>query len=98
MGEEDAFEERFDLLSQYQVNQELMDMSGNPDAIFLHCLPAIHDTATDVGKLAYEKFGVNGMEVTDDVFRSPASKVFDQAENRMHTIKALLAVTCGNVH
>lgn len=98
MGEEDALEERFNLLSDYQVNQELMAMSGSPDTIFLHCLPAIHDTATDAGKLAYEKFGVNGMEVTDDVFRGPASKVFDQAENRMHTIKALLAVTCGNVH
>ncbi len=98
MGEEDALDERVNLLSDYQVNQDLMDMTGKEDTIFLHCLPAIHDKSTDVGKLAYEKFNVDGLEVTDDVFRSTASKVFDQAENRMHTIKALIAVTCGNVH
>lgn len=98
MGEEDALDERVKLLADYQVNQELMDMTGKEDTIFLHCLPAIHDKSTDVGKLAYEKFNVEGLEVTDDVFRSSASKVFDQAENRMHTIKALIAVTCGNVH
>ncbi|WP_434121426.1 ornithine carbamoyltransferase [Salinicoccus roseus] len=98
MGEEDALEERYELLHPYQVNQQMMDMTGKENTIFLHCLPAIHDTTTDVGKLAYEKFGVDGLEVTDEVFRSSYSKVFDQAENRMHTIKALLAVTCGDVY
>ncbi|MFC3419425.1 ornithine carbamoyltransferase [Salinicoccus hispanicus] len=97
MGEEDALEERYNLLHPYQVNQALVDMTGK-NTIFLHCLPAIHDTTTDVGQLAYEKFGVHGLEVTDDVFRSGYSKVFEQAENRMHTIKALLAATCGDVY
>lgn len=97
MGEEDALDERYELLADYQVNDTLMSLTGK-DTIFLHCLPAIHDTSTDVGKLAYNKFGVVGLEVTDEVFRSSASKVFEQAENRMHTIKALLAATCGDVH
>lgn len=94
MGEEEAFEEKFELLKAYQVNDTMIDLANNPDLIFLHCLPAIHDTETDVGKLAYEKYGTIGVEVTDDVFRSPYSKVFEQAENRMHTIKALLAASC----
>ncbi|UYO99393.1 ornithine carbamoyltransferase [Oceanotoga sp. DSM 15011] len=93
MGEEDQFEERIKLLKPYQVNKEMMDKTENPDAIFLHCLPSFHDLETQVGKEIYEKFGLKEMEVTDEVFRSKASKVFDEAENRMHTIKAVMVAT-----
>lgn len=98
MGEEDQLDERYDLLHAYQVNQDMIDMSGKTDTIFLHCLPAIHNTETDIGKLVYGKFGESGFEVTDEVFRAEYSKVFQQAENRMHTIKSLIAVTCGEVY
>lgn len=97
MGEEDQLDARYELLKDYQVNQHLINLTGKNDTLFLHCLPAIHDLNTEMGALCFEKFGVTCMEVTDDVFRSSYSKVFQQAENRMHTIKALLATTCGEL-
>ncbi|WP_348623275.1 ornithine carbamoyltransferase [Paenibacillus peoriae] len=97
MGEEDKFAERIELLSPYQVNMQMIKDTGNKDVIFLHCLPAFHDLETTYGKEIYEKYGLREMEVTDEVFRSKHSKVFDQAENRMHTIKAVLAATLGNM-
>ncbi|MCC3380233.1 ornithine carbamoyltransferase [Paenibacillus farraposensis] len=97
MGEEDKFAERIELLSPYQVNMQMIKEAGNKDVIFLHCLPAFHDLETKYGKEIYEKHGLREMEVTDEVFRSKHSKVFDQAENRMHTIKAVLAATLGNM-
>ncbi|GGC96941.1 ornithine carbamoyltransferase, catabolic [Thalassobacillus devorans] len=93
MGEEDQFEERIKLLHPYQVNQTMLEKTNNKEVIFLHCLPAFHDLETEVGKEIYEKFGLSEMEVTDEVFRSKHSFVFDQAENRLHTIKALMAAT-----
>lgn len=98
MGEPDSvWEERVGLLKPYQVNAQAMEMTGNPDVKFLHCLPAFHNTDTDVGKEMEEKFGLdNGMEVTEEVFESPASIVFDEAENRMHTIKAVMVATLGD--
>lgn len=97
MGEEDQFEERIKLLTPYQVNMDMMRKTENDDAIFLHCLPAFHDEMTVVGKEISEKFGLKEMEVTDEVFRSKHSKVFDEAENRMHTIKAVMVSTIGNL-
>ncbi len=97
MGEEHLFEERIKLLKPYQVNMEMMKKTENPDAIFLHCLPSFHDLMTDVGKDIHAKFGLDAMEVTDEVFRSRCSKVFDEAENRMHTIKAVMVATIGNL-
>lgn len=97
MGEEDKFAERIELLSPYQVNMEMVKKTGNDHMIFLHCLPAFHDTETIYGKDILEKYGLPEMEVTDEVFRSNHSKVFDQAENRMHTIKAVMAATLGNL-
>lgn len=91
MGEEAEFDQKYQLLKDYQVNQSLISLANNPNIIFLHCLPAIHDTKTEVGQMAYQKFGTVGLEVTDEVFQAPYSKVFMQAENRMHSIKALLA-------
>jgi ornithine carbamoyltransferase len=97
MGEPaEKWAERIDLLMPYQVNADLMSKTGNPRAKFMHCLPAFHDTATSVGADIAEKFGIDAMEVTDQVFESPASIVFDQAENRMHTIKAVLVATIGD--
>lgn len=93
MGEEHLFEERINALLPYQVNTALMMKTENPEAIFLHCLPAFHDLGTEVGACVYEKYGLTEMEVTDEVFRSDYSKVFDQAENRMHTIKAIMVAT-----
>lgn len=93
MGE-DNWAERIELLKPYQVNKELM-AKANKDAIFLHCLPAFHDTKTVVGQDVFEKYGLNGVEVTDDVFESPQSVVFDEAENRLHTIKAVMFATLG---
>ena len=87
---------RIELLSPYRVTREVMDMTGNPDAKFMHCLPAFHNTETTVGQEIQEKFGIDCMEVTEDVFESEASIVFDQAENRMHTIKAVLVATIGS--
>lgn len=91
MGEpEEVWDERVQLLKPYQVNKALMEKTANPNVKFLHCLPAFHDTNTKVGKRLFEKYGLNGLEVTDEVFESKASIVFDQAENRMHTIKAVM--------
>ena len=93
MGEAaELWEKRIKLLSPYQVNDEVM-ANANPEAIFLHCLPSFHDLETSIGREIHEKFGLKEMEVTDKVFRSPQSKVFDEAENRMHTIKAVMYAT-----
>jgi ornithine carbamoyltransferase len=93
MGEEAAFAERIELLRPYQVNMDMLQKSGNPDIMFLHCLPAFHDLETEVGRVIHEQYGLTEMEVTDEVFRSRHSFVFDEAENRMHTIKAVMAAT-----
>ncbi len=93
MGEEDQFDERIKMLHPYQVNMDMINKTGNPDVIFLHCLPAFHDLETKVGKEVFEKYGLKEMEVTDEVFRSKHSKVFDEAENRLHTIKAVIVAT-----
>jgi ornithine carbamoyltransferase len=94
MGEPaEAWAERIELLKPYQVNAETMALTGNPAVKFMHCLPAFHNTETAVGKELQEKYGLDALEVTDDVFESPASVVFDEAENRMHTIKAVLVAT-----
>lgn len=96
MGEpKEKWAERIELLMPYQVNAELMSKTGNPRARFMHCLPAFHNAETTVGREMKEEFGIDAMEVTDEVFESPASIVFDQAENRMHTIKAVLVATLG---
>ena len=95
MGEEDQFEERIKLLTPYRIDRKMMEMTDNPDCIFLHCLPSFHDLETNVGREVYEKYGLTEMEASDEVFRSPASKVFDEAENRMHTIKAVMVATIG---
>jgi ornithine carbamoyltransferase len=93
MGEsDDVWAERIRLLTPYQVNAEAMAKTGNPDAKFMHCLPAFHNTETEVGKEIFEKFGMESLEVTE-VFESPASVVFDEAENRLHTIKAVMVAT-----
>lgn len=97
MGEEAAFKERIDLLLPYQVNQALMAKTKNADTIFLHCLPAFHDLATEVGEEIKEKYGLAEMEVTDEVFRGKQALQFQQAENRMHTIKAMMAATLGDL-
>jgi ornithine carbamoyltransferase len=93
MGEEDQFEERIKLLLPYQVNADMMSKTGKIDTLFLHCLPAFHDLKTDVGADIYKKFGIDAMEVSDEVFESGNSKVWDEAENRMHTIKAVMIAT-----
>jgi ornithine carbamoyltransferase len=95
MGEETQFERRIGLLRDYSVTPEMMEKTENPRAIFLHCLPAFHDLNTQVGQEVYEKYGLKEMEVSDTVFRSSQSKVFDQAENRLHTIKAVLVASIG---
>ncbi|WP_127754478.1 ornithine carbamoyltransferase [Devosia sp. 1566] len=92
----DKWGERIQLLKPYQVTRQVMEMTGNPRARFMHCLPAFHNTETQVGQQIHKEFGIREMEVTDEVFESPASIVFDQAENRMHTIKAVLVATLGN--
>ena len=97
MGEaEDKWAERIKLLKPYQINAEVMKLTGNPKVKFMHCLPAFHNVETKVGKDIQTKFGLDAMEVTDEVFESKASIVFDQAENRMHTIKAILVATLGD--
>lgn len=93
MGEEDKFAERINLLRYFQVNRDMLNLTGNPEVKFMHCLPAFHDALTSTGKSVQEEFGSDAMEVSDEVFRSPNSVVFDQAENRMHTIKAVMALT-----
>jgi ornithine carbamoyltransferase len=96
MGEPDsAWAERIKLLEPYRVTTEVMAATGNPHAKFMHCLPAFHNRATKVGEKIFKEFGLDCMEVTEEVFESPASIVFDQAENRMHTIKAVLVATIG---
>jgi ornithine carbamoyltransferase len=96
MGEpDDVWEERIALLSPYRVTTEVMEKTKNPYAKFLHCLPAFHNRDTEVGEATFQKFGIDCMEVTEEVFESAASVVFDQAENRMHTIKAVLVATMG---
>jgi ornithine carbamoyltransferase len=97
MGEaKEVWESRIKLLSPYQVNMDLMKKSGNPNVKFMHCLPAFHNTETKVGQEMFEKFGISEMEVTDEVFESPMNVAFEQAENRLHTIKAILVATLGN--
>ncbi|MGB5984381.1 MAG: ornithine carbamoyltransferase, partial [Desulfobacterales bacterium] len=97
MGEpEAAWKERIALLQPFQVNAAAMAQTGNPDVKFLHCLPAFHNRDTRIGEEIYQKFGIEAMEVTEEVFESPASIVFDQAENRMHTIKAVMVATLGD--
>ena len=98
MGEpKEAWKERVDLLSKYQVNKTLMKASGNPQVKFMHCLPAYHDTNTAIGKQMAETYGLRcGIEVTDEVFESEYNLAFEQAENRMHTIKAILVATLGD--
>ena len=93
MGEEAKFAERIALLKNYQVKSDLMKATNNPEVKFLHCLPAFHDTNTIIGKDILDKYGLESMEVTDEVFRSPASVVFDEAENRIYTIEAVMALT-----
>jgi ornithine carbamoyltransferase len=96
MGEaDDVWEKRIRLLEPYQVNRKVMEMTGNARVKFLHCLPAFHNKETTIGNEIYLKYGLNGMEVTDEVFESEASIVFDQAENRMHTIKAIMVASLG---
>src|SRR6056297_288514 len=96
MGEpEDVWKQRIELLKPYQVNKELLEKTGNPKVKFLHCLPAFHNRETKVGEEIYQKFGIESMEVTEEVFESEASIVFDEAENRMHTIKAVMVATMG---
>ena len=96
MGEaEETWEQRIKLLRDYQVNTEIMQASGNPRVRFMHCLPAFHNLDTSVGRKIHEQFGLESMEVTEEVFESPAGIQFEQAENRVHSIKALLVATLG---
>jgi ornithine carbamoyltransferase len=97
MGEpKEVWAERIKLLQPYQVNAAAMAATGNPNTRFMHCLPAFHNADTKVGKQMLDEHGISEMEVTEEVFESPASIVFDQAENRMHTIKAVLVATIGS--
>ena len=91
------WDERIDLLLPYQVNQGLMAATGNPAVKFMHCLPALHNRETKIGQQLYDKRGLEALEVTEEVFESPASIVFDQAENRLHTIKAVMVATAGDL-
>ncbi len=97
MGEpENVWKERVSTLLPYQVNSGILKMTGNPSVKFLHCLPAFHNRETEIGEQIYQAFGLEAMEVTEDVFESPASVVFDEAENRVHTIKAVMVATMEN--
>lgn len=97
MGEPDSvWDERINLLKPYQVNSKVLELTGNPGVKFMHCLPAYHNRETAVGEKIYQKFGMNGVEVTEDVFESEHSIVFDEAENRLHTIKAVMVATLGD--
>jgi ornithine carbamoyltransferase len=97
MGEADeVWAERIELLEPYQINTETMLKTGNPQVKFMHCLPAFHNTETQVGKEIHEKFGMEALEVTEEVFESPASLVWDETENRLHTIKAVLVATLAS--
>jgi len=96
MGEPaEVWAERIELLLPYQINKKAMDLTGNPKVKFMHCLPAFHNRDTKVGEDIYQKFGIESMEVTEEVFESEASIVFDEAENRLHTIKAIIVATLG---
>ncbi len=97
MGEEELFEKRISLLKPYQVTMDMIRAAGNDQVKFMHCLPAFHDLETDIAKDVHARFGLKEMEVTDEVFRSSCSVVFDEAENRIHTIKAVMAATIGNL-
>lgn len=97
MGEAEAvWAERIGMLKPYQVNAEVMAKTGNAQVKFMHCLPSFHNRETKIGQQIYEKFGLESMEVTEEVFESPASIVFDEAENRVHTIKAVMVATLGS--
>ncbi len=97
MGEpKEVWKERIELLRPYQINKELLKMTGNPKVKFMHCLPAFHNRETAVGEEVYQKFGLESMEVTEEVFESDSSIVFDEAENRVHTIKAVMVATLGS--
>ncbi len=97
LGEpKEVWAERIEMLRPYQVNADLLAATGNPDVKFMHCLPAFHDLETSVGRALHDEFGLDGVEVTGDVFESPASLVVDQAENRMHTITAILVATLAD--
>ena len=97
MGEpDDVWKERIALLLPYQVNAEKMELTGNPNVKFMHCLPAFHNADTEVGREIKEKYGMDALEVTEQVFESPASIVFDEAENRLHTIKAVMVATLAD--
>jgi ornithine carbamoyltransferase len=96
MGEpEDVWQQRIEILKPYQVNRALMELTGNVSCRFMHCLPAYHNRETTIGEWVYQQFGMDGVEVTEEVFESDASVVFDQAENRLHTIKAVMVATLG---
>ena len=97
MGEPaEVWKQRIDLLKPYQVNKKMMEMTGNPSCKFMHCLPAYHNLETQVGRDVHKQFGLDGIEVTEEVFESVNSIVFDEAENRMHTIKAVMVATLGS--
>ena len=97
MGEDKSvWKERIELLRPYQVNMDVVRRTGNPATRFMHCLPSFHDRETKIGEQIYEEFGLESVEVTDEVFESPRSIVFDEAENRMHTIKAVMVATIGD--
>lgn len=97
MGEPaEVWEERIKLLNPYQINMDVVKKTGNPNVKFMHCLPAFHNRQTTMGEDIFQKYGLDGMEVTEDVFESPMSIVFDEAENRMHTIKAVMVATLGS--
>ncbi len=96
MGEaQEVWKDRIELLLPYQINKGTMDLTGNPNVKFMHCLPAFHNSDTSIGADIYSKFGIHAMEVTEEVFESEASIVFDEAENRLHTIKAVMVATLG---
>ena len=97
MGGAGEWDQRIDLLLPYQVNQGLIAATGNPAVKFMHCLPALHNLQTEIGQQLYDRRGLEALEVTEEVFESPASIVFDQAENRLHTIKAVMVATAGDV-
>ncbi len=97
MGEaKEVWDERIKLLKPYQVNMDVVNRTGNPNVRFMHCLPAFHNRETKMGEEIYEKTGLDGLEVTEEVFESERSIVFAQAENRMHTIKAIMVATLGD--
>ena len=97
MGEPaEVWDERIKLLMPYQINKNVLDLTGNPGVKFLHCLPAFHNRETKMGEEIFQKYGLDGLEVTDEVFESESSIVFDQAENRLHTIKAIMVATLGS--